>query len=366
MPGLIPAHAGKTNARRGMKYRGAAHPRSRGENQSRVRRHTPPPGSSPLTRGKQSEGTGAFTHHGLIPAHAGKTLTDKHPVRTVTAHPRSRGENVMCFFAPSAVQGSSPLTRGKLSLLGVVLRSVGLIPAHAGKTLITSAANSTVRAHPRSRGENGDWETFVHRDAGSSPLTRGKLSGAAMDTQCTGLIPAHAGKTQVGGLEGLPVPGSSPLTRGKRRSGAGFPVPPGLIPAHAGKTRGTGASRRGAGAHPRSRGENILKPANAVHIPGSSPLTRGKRNRRNHRGESERAHPRSRGENPGTYAAVGAVPGSSPLTRGKHRIDPHLGPIPGLIPAHAGKTVVAFPPSSSCAAHPRSRGENTVSTRTSA
>ena len=154
VPGLIPAHAGKTNARRGMKYRGAAHPRSRGENQSRVRRHTPPPGSSPLTRGKQSEGTGAFTHHGLIPAHAGKTLTDKHPVRTVTAHPRSRGENVMCFFAPSAVQGSSPLTRGKLSLLGVVLRSVGLIPAHAGKTLITSSANSTVRAHPRSRGEN--------------------------------------------------------------------------------------------------------------------------------------------------------------------------------------------------------------------
>ena len=338
MPGLIPAHAGKTNARRGMKYRGAAHPRSRGENQSRVRRHTPPPGSSPLTRGKQSEGTGAFTHHGLIPAHAGKTLTDKHPVRTVTAHPRSRGENVMCFFAPSAVQGSSPLTRGKLSLLGVVLRSVGLIPAHAGKTLITSAANSTVRAHPRSRGENGDWETFVHRDAGSSPLTRGKLSGAAMDTQCTGLIPAHAGKTQVGGLEGLPVPGSSPLTRGKRRSGAGFPVPPGLIPAHAGKTRGTGASRRGAGAHPRSRGENILKPANAVHIPGSSPLTRGKRNRRNHRGESERAHPRSRGENPGTYAAVGAVPGSSPLTRGKRSVGIRPPELDGLIPAHAGKT----------------------------
>ena len=233
--GIIPAHAGKTNARRGMKYRGAAHPRSRGENQSRVRRHTPPPGSSPLTRGKQSEGTGAFTHHGLIPAHAGKTaahsipapirtahphscgengtlavqdlcatgssplmrgkrrhnpattavvgfipahagktLTDKHPVRTVTAHPRSRGENVMRFFAPSAVQGSSPLTRGKLSLLGVVLRSVGLIPAHAGKTLITSAANSTVRAHPRSRGENEARGVAWHPSEGSSPLTRGK------------------------------------------------------------------------------------------------------------------------------------------------------------------------------------------------
>ena len=296
VPGLIPAHAGKTNARRGMKYRGAAHPRSRGENQSRVRRHTPPPGSSPLTRGKQSEGTGAFTHHGLIPAHAGKTLTDKHPVRTVTAHPRSRGENVMCFFAPSAVQGSSPLTRGKLSLLGVVLRSVGLIPAHAGKTLITSAANSTVRAHPRSRGENGDWETFVHRDAGSSPLTRGKLSGAAMDTQCTGLIPAHAGKTPVrGGLPCTPRAhprsrgentrywcvtsrrgGSSPLTRGKHTQASQRRAYPGLIPAHAGKTIAVNASVVVAGAHPRSRGENVPLALDHPNLMGSSPLTRGK------------------------------------------------------------------------------------------
>ena len=256
VPGLIPAHAGKTNARRGMKYRGAAHPRSRGENQSRVRRHTPPPGSSPLTRGKQSEGTGAFTHHGLIPAHAGKTLTDKHPVRTVTAHPRSRGENVMCFFAPSAVQGSSPLTRGKLSLLGVVLRSVGLIPAHAGKTLITSAANSTVRAHPRSRGENAG------RRAGRFARSR--------------LIPAHAGKTPVrGGLPCTPRAhprsrgentrywcvtsrrgGSSPLTRGKHTQASQRRAYPGLIPAHAGKTAQGAATPSRKPAHPRSRGEN--------------------------------------------------------------------------------------------------------------
>ena len=152
--GLIPAHAGKTWGRFSYSAIWWAHPHSRGENANRAPRYCTVTGSSPLTRGKQSEGTGAFTHHGLIPAHAGKTLTDKHPVRTVTAHPRSRGKNVMCFFAPSAVQGSSPLTRGKLSLLGVVLRSVGLIPAHAGKTGTGKRLSIGMRAHPRSRGEN--------------------------------------------------------------------------------------------------------------------------------------------------------------------------------------------------------------------
>ena len=176
VPGLIPAHAGKTNARRGMKYRGAAHPRSRGENQSRVRRHTPPPGSSPLTRGKQSEGTGAFTHHGLIPAHAGKTLTDKHPVRTVTAHPRSRGENTVLREELATELGSSPLTRGKpRHTLGTRIPR-GLIPAHAGKTDRTPAHRC--------------------RDHGSSPLTRGKREHEERRTAKRGLIPAHAGKTR--------------------------------------------------------------------------------------------------------------------------------------------------------------------------
>ena len=199
-----------------------------------------------------------------------------------------------------------------------------------------------------------------------------------MDTQCTGLIPAHAGKTQVGGLEGLPVPGSSPLTRGKRRSGAGFPVPPGLIPAHAGKTRGTGASRRGAGAHPRSRGENLAEQGWDVPALGSSPLTRGKLAIRRgrevqgglipaHAGKTtgrarpagqRRAHPRSRGENVEPLNRVTVHEGSSPLTRGKLRASRFGGKCKRLIPAHAGKTspTATWPPPSR--AHPRSRGEN--------
>ena len=50
------------------------------------------------------------------------------------AHPRSRGENLLSSWKPSAQPGSSPLTRGKLvrDLRGWSL--IGLIPAHAGKT----------------------------------------------------------------------------------------------------------------------------------------------------------------------------------------------------------------------------------------
>ena len=53
-------------------------------------------------------------------------------------------------------------------------------------------------------------------------------------------------------------------------------------------------------------------------------------------------------------------PGSSPLTRGKqHRVVLHE-EVPGLIPAHAGKTKRPASPATDLWAHPRSRGENDV------
>ena len=50
-------------------------------------------GSSPLTRGKPPHGAPPGTSVGLIPAHAGKTVEGVGAARPVTAHPRSRGEN---------------------------------------------------------------------------------------------------------------------------------------------------------------------------------------------------------------------------------------------------------------------------------
>ena len=110
---LIPAHAGKTRRNCPRRRMIRAHPRSRGENPTR---HGPRPwrhGSSPLTRGKLIEGLEMAVSLRLIPAHAGKTGLKLPKMSRGTAHPRSRGENRSRIIPGFLSQGSSPLTRGK-------------------------------------------------------------------------------------------------------------------------------------------------------------------------------------------------------------------------------------------------------------
>ena len=172
---------------------------------------------------------------GLIPAHAGKTCFSNFTAPPPPAHPRSRGENMMCAIVGLPAAGSSPLTRGKLEAQHLEGYMQRLIPAHAGKTGTGCGACSRGRAHPRSRGEN------------------------------TGLLDTLTG-----------LCGSSPLTRGKPRLGYAATYFGGLIPAHAGKTRPSTPSMRGRSAHPRSRGENVGRLRLRAVAYGSSPLTRGK------------------------------------------------------------------------------------------
>ena len=193
--GLIPAHAGKTRRYPVIVRPRRAHPRSRGENATAARYALHGRGSSPLTRGKLNV---AYYHGGvvgLIPAHAGKTsVTHWRPLRS-RAHPRSRGENLYSTNALLSVPGSSPLTRGKQLVLSVFLGGRGLIPAHAGKTWPVRAVSRFPGAHPRSRGENTRFCNEILLHPGSSPLTRGKHSHRNEQIPVPGLIPAHAGKT---------------------------------------------------------------------------------------------------------------------------------------------------------------------------
>ena len=93
-------------------------------------------GSSPLTRGKRYLTNTWCPVSGLIPAHAGKTRIRGPDRPHRTAHPRSRGENSRLRMARTTRRGSSPLTRGKRARQPQVELGEGLIPAHAGKTLI--------------------------------------------------------------------------------------------------------------------------------------------------------------------------------------------------------------------------------------
>ena len=315
--GLIPAHAGKTTRPMRPPSRLEAHPRSRGENTTAALIGALTPGSSPLTRGKQLRVRAYRLRFGLIPAHAGKTQARPRRHRHCPAHPRSRGENDIVTRgtvakagsspltrgkpeqkAPDelAADGSSPLTRGKLGAWGAACRSARLIPAHAGKTRQHHAPRRAHRAHPRSRGENSTSSSQVGRLTGSSPLTRGKRKTINAGMVEKRLIPAHAGKTCIrsGSLPrykahprsrgenfsvfpfGLSGAGSSPLTRGKLLRCRGGRWVCRLIPAHAGKTIAAFADWATSTAHPRSRGENEGDEVAEAYVSGSSPLTRGK------------------------------------------------------------------------------------------
>ena len=279
--GLIPAHAGKTAVGGRQTTTLSAHPRSRGENDAYGQLHARPLGSSPLTRGKRCLSRRRSGQYRLIPAHAGKTEVFGLFVGALGAHPRSRGENPPAVAWRVWSDGSSPLTRGKHQYLGWYEYDERLIPAHAGKTSRGPLTGRAVTAHPRSRGENYTRARRTLPTGGSSPLTRGKRAACQDQRSVFGLIPAHAGKT----------------------------------------TRGHGGPYRPA-AHPRSRGENALPVKINEVSSGSSPLTRGKLSR----------------------VACG---------RG----------VDGLIPAHAGKTSARITGIRARTAHPRSRGENRLRTR---
>ena len=395
---LIPAHAGKTPSRVPMPHGGWAHPRSRGENTLHGLAEMRPAGSSPLTRGKRITPHRIPTHSGLIPAHAGKTISSPGRLTSNQAHPRSRGENQVHAVRAQITKGSSPLTRGKPLPRRPGARGLGLIPAHAGKTARISCAACRDRAHPRSRGENRAARGGPCGRRGSSPLTRGKRIAVVSASRSDGLIPAHAGKTaraqsaaRTGGAHprsrgenlvqrghGQASFGSSPLTRGKRRGPSVAGCTGRLIPAHAGKTPWRGLGRLRCGAHPRSRGENLVVRVMPSHVDGSSPLTRGKHERLDaaakptglipaHAGKTyprcggqspAGAHPRSRGENVLEEIGGDVEKGSSPLTRGKLARADERDRTMRLIPAHAGKTATFNAFTSPPPAHPRSRGEN--------
>ena len=173
---LIPAHAGKTAGGRSRGGCSRAHPRSRGENFQAELEMIQERGSSPLTRGKRTRRRADRIGPGLIPAHAGKTLHGHHGNPARRAHPRSRGENGYSGEGSENFSGSSPLTRGKRTRSRTACRPPGLIPAHAGKTRRRRRARRGRRAHPRSRGENMKKADAEALKQGSSPLTRGKLS----------------------------------------------------------------------------------------------------------------------------------------------------------------------------------------------
>ena len=227
--------------------------------------------------------------------------------------------------------------RGKRGCRWWCRPGLGLIPAHAGKTGLSSKTRSAAPAHPRSCGENAVRRATSTVCRGSSPLMRGKRLVGTLFQERVGLIPAHAGKRAC-----------TPQRKNRER----------LIPAHAGKTLRGSRPLAGSRAHPHARGENMRQSARVSFFPGLIPAHAGKNRPARRRTSLRGAHPRSCEENRVQARRVLRLQGSSPLTRGKPRGEGAPCVPEGLIPAHAGITSETRPCPRCGAAHPRSRGEN--------
>ena len=275
---------------------------------------------------------------GIIPAHAGNTFSSESSRFSCGDHPRACGEHMYTPVCTSAWLGSSPRMRGTHTHAIISERVRGIIPAHAGNTMITAAAHPRCRDHPRACGEHQlsvHWSTSC---VGSSPRMRGtrRLAGGAFHT--VGIIPAHAGNT-FGGLRILPRDrdhpracgehvkksledsirlGSSPRMRGTLGFCCAEVYHFGIIPAHAGNTRKAWREGYAAGDHPRACGEHSSALFEMVIPVGSSPRMRGTPCRYTVHWFSTRDHPRACGEH-----AILSI--KLPLTT-------------GIIPAHAGNT----------------------------
>ena len=354
--GLIPACAGNIWSLRRDRNSSAAHPRSRGEHQRAPRLRRPFHGSSPLARGTRFRLSLRTVNERLIPARAGNTTEPPPALPPCWAHPRLRGEHALAQLLGTRKGGSSPLARGTHSIVFELVHHHRLIPARAGNTFVACNWWCELPAHPRSRGEHARHGNYRDELFGSSPLTRGALTMLVWSLALARLIPAHAGSTLVHAewrkrkpahprsrgehgewkITHSPKDGSSPLTRGARRVYLRQVDRLRLIPAHAGSTRERTPEGARASAHPRSRGEHLLVRGGGRSRAGSSPLTRGALREhvsktplprlipahagstwsRTMNSAAITAHPRSRGEHSGFGAVAAVTVGSSPLTRG--------------------------------------------------
>ena len=375
---LIPAGAGRTCRTRRRPSGCPAHPRWRGEDTQSWPLTPSPSGSSPLARGGRRQWPPRRAAQGLIPAGAGRTGAPSTTGCPRWAHPRWRGEDGLPELTLGYEAGSSPLARGGRRPGPRPPEAQGLIPAGAGRTVISAKSPWPRSAHPRWRGEDDPDAWITRADGGSSPLARGGPVGAPLEADGTRLIPAGAGRTDgpvdecrsagahprwrgedrnascgAGTLEG-----SSPLARGGPRAAPARPRSAGLIPTGAGRTSTSGTRRWWTTAHPRWRGEDSTIRFCACSRVGSSPLARGGLERPGgwfgaaglipagagrttsscRRPGGWAAHPRWRGEDGLHEVLEGGDEGSSPLARGG-LYAMRLGPrVVGLIPAGAGRT----------------------------
>ena len=146
-------------------------------------------------RGSQKTSIRSEAQGGIIPAHAGLTAVWRQAHQELWDHPRACGAHSAA--APSCVPsgGSSPRMRGSPAQCLRVKGLGGIIPAHAGLTLFMLEAFRVAGDHPRACGAHTGKKIMNSKYTGSSPRMRGSRECPAYPCVVDGIIPAHAGLT---------------------------------------------------------------------------------------------------------------------------------------------------------------------------
>ena len=231
----------------------------------------------------------------FIPTHAGNGASPTPVCSPPTVHPHARGERIFHLWSRSRRSGSSPRTRGTVRITRCSGPSERFIPTHAGNGRSCALRLARVAVHPHARGERGATGLNEFGSVGSSPRTRGTARNAASFGGVYRFIPTHAGNGPRGPSTAPRGPvhphargergtarasarrgyGSSPRTRGTvsgLRRGGEFHR---FIPTHAGNGPRSPAGRPGRTVHPHARGERRRGLSQSITVVGSSPRTRG-------------------------------------------------------------------------------------------
>ena len=169
-------------------------------------------------------------------------------------HPRVCGEHPHKAIADSGFPGSSPRVRGTRCSFRRGTRTIGIIPACAGNTVLLCGHFLLLRDHPRVCGEHRRLAAARRSTRGSSPRVRGTPALIVLDYATGGIIPACAGNTHGHDVRG-----------GLR----------GIIPACAGNTTGSFPPAWCRWDHPRVCGEHVFTIPGHIPAWGSSPRVRG-------------------------------------------------------------------------------------------
>ena len=394
---IIPALAGATAAGVVEDFVDGDHPRSREGHPARNLTESDGKGSSPLSRGPRGLRVQVPQPVRIIPALAGATRTPAAFRYCGEDHPRSRGGHLRLTEDRALIRGSSPLSRGPLTVpwdtvtfpsgssplsrgprrtRGAQVGARRIIPALAGATTDCRRSPRALSDHPRSRGGHvlGDHPHRVVK--GSSPLSGGPLTRPGTAGPVPGIIPALAGATAPGSPSpsgprdhprsrgghvlhlggGSGKVGSSPLSRGPLDPDARLRSHLRIIPALAGATCHVRPDRNERGDHPRSRGGHAVPPPKRAPTEWIIPALAGATSRSMRAWSRDRDHPRSRGGHSRRLSSSVTRCGSSPLSRGPPSGTEMRISSTRIIPALAGATIRYGGAGTVPGDHPRSRG----------